>query len=239
MGIILAMWVDDLIIFGKDMPAINKLKQQLQNEFEMKDLGDLKYFLGIHITRNRQDRQLAIDQTTYVQMLLEKFEMEDCNPVSTPFAIGTKLHQASYDDVLVDQKEYQSIIGSLMYAMLCTRPDLAYAVSQLSQFNSKPTSKHYAATKHVLRYLKSTSNLGITYGRNAMVLEGYSDADWGSNDGRKSISGYVFMLCGGAISWESKKQFMVALSIIEAEYITLVQTIKESIWIQRLFIELG
>ena len=238
-GIILAMWVDDLIIFGKDMSTIDELKQQLRSEFEMKDLGDLKYFLGVHVTRNRQNRQLTIDQTTYIQMLLEKFDMQNCNAVSTPFAIGTKLKQASDGDILVDQREYQSIVGSLMYAMLCTRPDLAFAISQLSQFNSKPTSGHYAAAKHVLRYLKGTSNLTITYGKDIMMLELYSDSDYASNEDRKSISGYIGMLCGGAISWQSKKQPTVALSTTEAEYMALVQATKESIWIQRLLRELG
>jgi hypothetical protein len=142
-------------------------------------------------------------------------------------------------DLLVDETEYQSLVGSLMYAMTGTRPDLAYAVSQLSQFNARPTSTHLTAAKRVLRYLKGHADLGITYGDDDDSLNGYCDADWGANEDRKSISGYLFMLGGGAISWSSKKQSTVALSSTEAEYIALVQAAKESIWLQRLLGELG
>jgi hypothetical protein len=240
-GIILAIWVDDLIIFGREMESINQLKKDLWAEFEMKDLGELKYFLGIKVTRNRQARQITIDQSTYIRMVLERFGMQDCNPAYTPMATGVKLEQAAVEDILVDERQYQSIVGSLMYAMLCTRPDLAYAISQLSQFNAKPTSKHEAAAKRVLRYLKGTTDLGITYekDKNGLSLEGYSDADWEANEDRKSISGYIFMFNGGIISWQSKKQPTVTLSTTESEYMALLQAIKELIWIQRLLDEVG
>ena len=170
------MWVDDLIILGKGMDGIKQLKKDLNAEFEMKDMGELRYFLGIKVTRDREERQLTIDQNTYIRMILERFGMEDCNPVSTPIATGTKLQQASIEDVLVDQQNYQSMVGSIMYAMLCTRPDLAYAISQLSQFNAKPTSIHETAAERVLRYLKATADLGITFEKD-LTLKGYSDAD--------------------------------------------------------------
>src|SRR5271155_121851 len=127
-----------------------------------------------------------------------------------------------------------------MYAMLCTRPDLAFTISQISQFSSNPSTIHESAAKRALRYLNGTRNLGITFdGNRGLVLEGYSDADWGAGKDRKSISGYVFTLAGGAISWSSKKQATTALSTTEAEYIALVQVAKESIWIQGLLDELG
>lgn len=127
-----------------------------------------------------------------------------------------------------------------MYAILCTRPDLAYAISQISQFSSNPSAIQKSVAKRVLRYLNGTRNFGITFdGKRELVLEGYSDADWGSGEDRKSISGYVFMLTGGAISWSSKKQATTALSTTEVEYIALIQAAKESIRIQGLLNELG
>ena len=172
-------------------------------------------------------------------MILDRFGMQDSTPVSTPIATGTKLVK-SMEESTVDQKQYQSNVGSQMYAMLCTRPDLAYAISQISQFSSNPSTIHESAAKRVLRYLNGTRNFGITFdGKRGLILEGYSDADWGAGEDRKSISGYVFTLAGGAISWSSKKQATTALSTTEAEYIALVQAAKESIWIQRLLHELG
>jgi len=127
-----------------------------------------------------------------------------------------------------------------MYAMLCTRPDLAYAVSQISQFSNCPSDIHDSATNRVFKYLRGTSNYGITFdGSKGLILEGYSDANWGGGEDRKSMGGYIFTLCGGAISWAAKKQPTVALSSTESEYMALTQAAKESIWIQRLLGELG
>ncbi len=239
-GVIVAMWVDDLIIFSKDSVGVDLLKLQLKIKFEMKDIGELQYFLGIQVLRDRKNKQLQILQRGYVNMILERFEMQNSSPVSMPIATGTKLVKTTEKSTPVDHKQYQSNVGSQMYAMLCTRPDLAYAISQISQFSSNPSTIHESAAKRVLRYLNGTRNFGITFdGKRGLVLEGYSDADWGAGEDRKSISGYVFTLAGGAISWSSKKQATTALSTTEAEYIALVQTAKESIWIQGLLNELG
>jgi len=168
--------------------------------------------------------------------------MENSAPVSTPFAKGTKLLKSTENDnnSAVDQKLYQSNVGSQMYAMLCTRPDLAYTISQISQYSTNPSSAHETAAKRSLRYLNGTRHLGICYdGRNGLTLEGYSDADWGAGEDRKSISGFVFLLCGGIITNSAKKQSTTALSMTEAEYYALVQAAKESICIQRLLQELN
>ena len=124
--------------------------------------------------------------------------------------------------------------------MLCTRPDLAYAISQISQFNNSPNQTHYAVAKRVLRYLKGTVNVGITFsGSLGLELELYYDADWADGEDRKSISAYIVILAGGAVSWRSKKQSTVASSSTEAEYMALLEATKESIWVQRLLSELG
>jgi hypothetical protein len=238
--VIIAIWVDDLIIFGKGMDGINKLKVKLNEELEMKDLGELHYFLGIQVHRNRKERQLSINQTGYINSILERFEMTNSKPMSTPIAIGTKLKKATTNDYLVDQKRYQSIVGSEMYPMLCTRPDIAYAISQVSQFNSVPTTEHEIVAKRILRYFNGTKDLGIRFdGASGLRLEAYSDSDWGASEDRRSISEYIFILAGGAISWQSKKQSTVASSSTEGEYMALLQAVKEIIWIQRFLSDIG
>ena len=239
-GVILAIWVDDLVIIGKEIKALENTKQLLHDEFEMKDLGELKYFLGICVERNRMEQSIHINQQGYINQVLERFNMQDSKSVSTPIATGTKLLKSTNCKEDVDTQVYQSKVGSEMYGMLCTCPDIAYGISQVSQHCSNPNSTHDAAVKRIMRYLKPTANLGITYkGKDGLNLKGYSDADWGAGEDRKSISGYVFILAGGAISWSSKKQSGVALSSTEAEYTALLQAVKESIWIRRLLQELG
>jgi hypothetical protein len=129
-----------------------------------------------------------------------------------------------------------------MYAMLCTRPDIAYTVQQLSQFASDPSPIHLQAAKRVLRYLQGTQDSHLTYKRNggvAEVIQSYSDADFAAGEDRKSISGYIFILAGSPISWQAKKQSMIALSTAEAEYAALTQATKEAIWLQNLLKDLG
>ena len=239
-GIIIAMWVDDLIIFGKDMPSINALKEQLNEEYEMKDLGELKYFLGIQVHRDRERKIIHIGQSGYNRTILERYGMENSKPASTPLSSGARLTKATATETLADQKEYQSMVGSLMYAMLATRPDLAQSIQQISQFSQKPTNTHEKAVKHALRYLNGTIDQGITYNGNlGMKLESWSDANWGGEEGRESVSGFVFTLAGGAITYSSKKQGSVALSSTESEYMAILHALKEQIWLLRFLREIG
>jgi len=137
------------------------------------------------------------------------------------------------------KRGYQSIIGSLMWFMLCTRPDLAFTVSMLSKFNDAPTTEHLAVATYTLRYLRNTANLAIQYnGQNPEqdTTVGYTDSDFaGDLDDQKSTSGYVIMLAGGAVSWRARKQPLVAFSTVEAEYIGASDAAKEAIWIQSLY----
>ena len=167
--------------------------------------------------------------------------MKDSNPVSTPVDVGLKLTNATEEEDSVDQPLYQSAIGSLMYLSVSTRPDISYAVSSLARFSSKPTRQHWIALKRLLRYLKGTTKYGILFSKEgSSECIGFSDADWaGDVNDRKSTSGYVFLLSGGAVSWSSKKQKCVALSTAEAEYIALSSASQESIWLRQLMTELG
>ena len=234
------MWVDDLIIFGKNMASINNLKAQLNEEYEMKDLGELRYFLGIQVHRDRERKIIHISQSGYNRTILERYGMQNSKPASTPLSTSARLVKTTIMDVLAEQKEYQSIVGSLMYAMLATRPDLAQSIQQVSQFSQKPTRMHEKAAKQGLRYLNGTIDEGITYNGNlGMRLKIWSDANWGGEEGRESVSGFVSTMAGGAVSWSSKKQSSVALSTTESEYMALLHALKEQIWLLRFLREIG
>ena len=210
------------------MADIHSLKAALKAEYEMKDIGELTYFLGIQVHRDRE--LIHIDQSGYIRMILERYEMQDSKSTRVPLATGTKLVKASISDRLIDRHMYQSIVGSQMYAMLATRPDLAYSIQQISQHSQKPTSTHEKAAKQGLRYLSGTAEEGITYdGKKGLKLEGWCDASWGAEEGRESVSGYVFTLAGGAVSWSSKKQSSVALLSTESKYMAILHALKEQI----------
>ena len=199
----------------------------------------MKYFLGIKFEQ-RKDNSVWIGQPAYTQNLLA-FGMQDCKPVGTPVNISSKLVKATDDDDdCIDQKKYQSAIGSLMYLSVSSRPDISYAVSSLAQFSSHPTKEHWTALKRLLCYLKGTPNHGILYTKDgANTCTGYTDADWGGDvNDQKSASGYVFLLSGGAVSWKSQKQRCVALSTAEAEYVAMASAAQESVWLKQLMGEL-
>ena len=234
----IAVYVDDIILAGRTEGTLNEIKTAISRKFDVKDLGELSYFLGVKV--EQRNNSVWIGQSAYTANLLEAFGMADCKPVSTPVNIGSKLTKATDDDKCVDQQKYQSAIGSLMYLSVVTRPDIAFTVSSLARFSSKPTNEHWTALKRLLRYLKGTMTHGILYTKeDPDTFIGYSDADWaGDIDDRKSTSGYIFLLSGGAISWRSQKQKCVALSTAEAEYIALASTAQESVWLRQLFAEL-
>ena len=158
--------------------------------------------------------------------------MGNLKPVGTLVEIGTKLVKAKDGDNLVDQELYQSAVGTLLYLSTKTRPDIAYAVGNVARFSSKPTQTHWIAVKRIMRYLNGTPDFGLLYLANDNIAE-FSDADWaGDDDDQKSTSGFIFMMSGAAISWNSKKQTCVALSTAEAEHITLAKAAQELIWLQ-------
>ena len=240
-----ALYVDDLLIFANCVQELEDLKRQLNKCFDMKDLGDAHYCLGIQILRDRPKRQIRINQKKYISDILNRFNMQDCYPTLTPMDPGTKLSNDMSpkcdDQIETDRMKgvpYQNAVGSLMYAMLGTRPDVAYAVGAVSRYSSNPGEGHWKAVKHIFRYLKGTLEHELTYDDDS-AIQGYTDADWaGALDDRCSTTGYTFVLAGGAVVWNSKKQPTVALSSTEAEYMALCQATKESTWIKRLLIEL-
>ena len=239
--LIVSLYVDDIKIVGpKGSKHIMQLKKDLSKEYRMTDLGPISDYLGMEVSRDRANKQLTIVQTKYITKVLTRFGMGDCASAPTPMVAGTKLRKETILTASEDQRLlYQSMIGSLMYAMIETRPDIAFSVSVLSRFSQNPNETHMKAAKRVLRYLKGTKHLGITYGTGHDVLIGYTDADWATDEEtRLSVGGYIFSLYGGAITWSSKRQLSVALSSCEAEYMAQTQASKEALWLTRLLKEL-
>ena len=233
--VILLLYVDDLVLAAPTSHQIHWIQTKLHNEFEITDLGDLKTFLGLEIERNRPRRILHLSQTKYVKNILANHRMAASNPTTTPADPHVQLQKSSgdFEADLLNKRRYQSAVGSLMYAMLGTRPDIAYAVSKVSHYSINPNRSHRTAGKRIFRYLAGTQNRGLLYGMNGTGA-GFTDADWAAGEDRKSIGGYTFLLHGAAISWNSKKQSTVALSSTESEYMALTQATKESIWLQAL-----
>ena len=237
---IVIVWVDDLMLAASNETLMHDMKQVFVNKFKMKDLGRLSYFLGIEFEQN--ENSVTMSQKRYISKVLERFEMTDCKPKSTPSEQKLECNDTSP----ADSKTYREAVGSLIYAMTCTRPDICWIVTKLSQHLSKPLQSHWVAVKHVLRYLKGTLNKKLCYKKceDGLKLIGYSDADWASSiEDRRSTSGYCFSLAknGPPISWKSRKQPTVALSSCEAEYIALAAAVQEgtylSYWLNGMMVE--
>jgi Reverse transcriptase (RNA-dependent DNA polymerase)/GAG-pre-integrase domain len=243
--------VDDFAVTGTIIePFIDEMKAR----FRMDDKGKIKFMLGVQfITEPSGDRLLS--QAAFVETVLARFGMSDCKPASTPLPPGTQLRRGSDGDVAafaLKNLPYRQAVGSLMYLAQMTRADLTYAVGVLSRVLDCPTQQHWDAFLHTLRYLKGTSQLALRYRRSGpqpaethgfnswSTPEAWADADWaGDPHSRRSTSGYVFMLNGGAISWRSKLQPTVALSSTEAEYRASTDAGMEIVWLRKVLHDLG
>jgi transposase InsO family protein len=239
----LLVYVDDLLLVSNDMSQLESVKAALHSRFEMKDMGEAEFILGVQIRRDRAKRQLYLSQAEYVRTVLERFDMQDCKPAASPMATGAKLLKTESDSECARNVPYASAVGALMYLALVTRPDIAFAVTALSQFNAAPSHAHWQAVKRVFRYLQGTRHHELTFGCAGGVdrqLYGYSDSDWGNDvNDRRSYTGWVFMLHDGAVSWQACKQRTVALSSTDAEYMAAAQATREAVWWRTLTTELG
>ena len=201
--LIVVLYVDDVIFTSNDDYLIENFKSVMKEEFEMTDMGLLRYFLGIEVDQNKNG--IFISQAKYVNEVLSRFNMQDSKATITPTVMGLKISKEDSSKHF-DPSVYKSIVGSLMY-LTATRPDIMYAVSLISRFMEKPKETHWQAAKRIMRYVKGTKWYGIFYTvSECSDLVGYTDSDWaGSVDDRKSTSGYIFHIGSGAISWASKK----------------------------------
>jgi hypothetical protein len=230
---------------------MDEIKSMLSKAYKMHDLGPAKYILGMHIHRNQKERTIALSQEQYVNTVLEHFSMSDCKPVFTP--METKICPSADDvtnnDTVKSMKigdrevTYQSIVRSLMWLALGTRPDLAYTTGMIGQYSTNPKVCHWAMAKRALRYLKGTQNLSLVFDGSDVNLDmefhGYSDANWSNDhDTSRSISGYVFIANRGTIAWSSKLQSMVSLSSTESEYVGLSNAGQHLVWLRAFFEEI-
>ncbi|KAM1999943.1 hypothetical protein ACFX16_007307 [Malus domestica] len=209
--VFLVLYVDDILLFGNDTAVLSSVKVWLSKTFHMKDLGDASYVLGIKLYRDRSRKLIGLSQSMYIDKVLSRFQMEQSKKGFLPVGHGIHLSKSMEPKTPEEIRQmscipYASAIGSLMYAMICTRPDIAYAVSITSRYQSNPGSEHWGAVKTVLK---------------------------------SSNSGYVFTLNGGAVSWKSKKQSVIADSTTEAEYVAAAEAGKEAFWMKKFITELG
>jgi hypothetical protein len=209
-------------------------------------MGPVSYFLGVQIDRNRKKRTIRVHQTTYIRRLLESNNLWDVKPTAIPLnpgfpKIAYELSKTANHTSKTKIKDYQHLIGGLMYTMTQTRPDLAYTVAYMARFLQNPTETHLKAVKGIFRYLRGCFEKGILYdGKITPSLVGYSDSDFaGDYTTRKSTYGYLFTMCGGPISWKSKLQSTIALSTTEAEFNGLEQATREAVWLKNLLNEIG
>ncbi|RVW83831.1 Retrovirus-related Pol polyprotein from transposon RE1 [Vitis vinifera] len=221
---------------SSDQDGIQKLKQHLFTHFQTKDLGKLKYFLGIEIAQSSSG--VVLSQRKYALDILEETGMLDCKPVDTPMDPNVKLAPGQ-GEPLGDPGRYRRLVGKLNYLTI-TRPDISFPVSVVSQFLQSPCDSHWDAVIRILRYIKSTPGQGVLYeNRGHTQVVGYTDADWaGSPTDRRSTSGYCVFIGGNLISWKSKKQDVVARSSAEAEYRAMALATCELIWLRHLLQEL-
>lgn len=241
--IFVILYVDDITMMGPSLKAIKWLKSCLHKRYEISDLGEINSYLGIRITRDRSKRRLEIDQAGYIKDVIDRFNMTDANPHNTPLPAGADVHlvrnteEASQADI----KQYQSLIGSLLYVQIGTRPDISFAVSRLAQYAANPSAHHIRLAKYVLSYLLGTMGTRLCYdGANGEGLHGYSDSSLGDQtDDRHSTSGYVFLLANGAISWSSRKQQTPSQNTTEAEYMAMTDAANQAKWYRSIFSELG
>lgn len=237
----LALYVVDGLLCRNNNNKMMHLLCELHRVFKI-TYSNAECFVGIQICRNKDEGRLNIHQTAYAERILQRFSHESCNPVLVPADPSIKFTGASDCVKYKSNYPYRQAIGSLMYLMTCTRPDLAYIVGVLSRYMEQPQYEHWCDVKRVLKYLKGTINYGVSYGCNTGTTEMvmYSDADYGGDiDTGRSTTGWICLLNGGAIAWSSRRQPVATTSTTtEAEFLALCAATKEIVWLRRMMSDL-
>lgn len=240
-------WVDDFLVMSPSKADKDQFKAEISQRFKMRDLGPVQSFLNMQVTRDRSARTLHLRQDNHIRDVLERFGQADAKPAPTPLPPHCVMRKAANDSELLPPRfPYRALVGSLLYIAMWTRPDIAYAVSQVARFQQAPTQQHWEFAKHIVRYLKGTQHLGLTYSaadangavQHSPVLRGYADASWAEDpDERLSHSAHLFTLANAAISWRSARQRLVTLSSTEAEYVALSDASREALFLRNLLVD--
>jgi hypothetical protein len=208
---------------------LESVKASLKKSFSMKDLGEATYILGIRIYRDRSTRLIGLSQDTYIDKVLKRFNMEQSKKGFLPMSHGTHLSQKQFPTMAnewerMSKVPYASTIGSIMYAMISTHPDVSYAISATSRYQADPGEGHWTVVKGILKYLRRTKDMFLVYGgKEELVVTSYTDGSFQTDlDELKSQSGFVFTINGGAVSWKSSKQETVTDSTTEASTLQLL-----------------
>ena len=240
--IIIIVHVDDCTIAASSLALIVAFRVELSKHIEITDLGELHWLLGIEVTCNREECSLALSQRSYLESIIHHFNFNDLKPVSLPMEPSMKLSSSQSpttgaDFAAMQHIPYHEAVGSLMYAALGTRPNISYAMTNISCFSSNPGMPHWDAVHHIYHYLLGMKDLRMTYGGIEKALVGYMDVDSSMDEDHKVISGYTVLIDGGAMSWSLKKQEIVSLSTTESEYVTATHATKEALWLRSLIAE--
>ena len=242
--VIILLYVDDIVIASTTFTILMEIKQSFCNKYEMKDLGTLERYLGMHINTTKD--YISIDQSEYTVQLLKKYQSYLTSKRHRNTPMDTTLH-VSKDEQMTEKQQYfcnifpyQNIIGGLLYLAIHTRPDIAFAVNTLSRFNNSPTYTACHAVIRVLEYLRDNTHYAIKYNSKDLNFHMYSDSGWAANvDNRRSTCGHVVYMGNGPISWQSKLQTVVATSSMEAEYMGAYYAVQDCCWIKGVMNELG
>lgn len=230
-----------MLVAGNSRARLDELKERLHQELECTDQGPVNYFLGINIYRDRINKKMYLSQEHYLESLLDKFG-EVGNACKTILPSDWRPLAATDEEFkLAKDRPFPKLAGSILYAATVTRPDLAYAASVLCRFISKWSMDHWKAAKHMLRYIRGTTDLALTFDASAgkRALLGWADANWGGClDTRRSTTGYVFKTYGGLVAWKSRRQPTVALSTTQAELLASTEAGKEAVWLRQLLADL-
>ncbi|GJR99781.1 retrotransposon protein, putative, ty1-copia subclass [Tanacetum coccineum] len=246
--VFLILYVDDILIMGNNIPKLKEVKDYLGKCFSVKDLGEAAYILGIKIYRDRSLRLIGLNQSAYIDKILKKFSMQNSKKGFIPMEVKHDLSNemcASSDEEKAYMKKvpYASAVGSIMYAVRCTRPDVAFAQNLVSRYQQNPGKLHWVAVKHILKYLRNTKDMFLVYGGNPdteLEVTGFCDASWQCDkDDTKSQTGYVFVVNGGAVDWKSKKQTTIAMHATQSEYMAASEAAMEAVWIRKFVGDLG
>ena len=240
---LVGFWVDDGTSIGDEFRLL-ELEEAIRRRFGISSDGEACWILGTNIRHNAESKFIFISQKDYIENIGRKFNIENCRPVSTPLPQGVNYGAISRPETDEEKIEmanypYRELVGSLMFASVVSRPNIAHSVNKLAQYSSNPGLSHWKLAIRILIYLYSTRDYELRLGGDALCLHAYSDADFaGDTEDRKSTGGYAIFLGMGTVSWSSKKQSTVALSSTESEYIALSEAAREVMWIRHFLEEL-